>query len=1010
MGTDRSRRPPRRSFSVPPGFPLFLTLALLLLVSLPAAVSAQAQGRIAGQIIGPEEDALSGAQVSVEGTNLGALTDAEGRFEIRGIPGDTVRLQVRLIGYATRTRRVAVGNTDVRIRLRQSAVELENIVVTGTAGQTRNREIGNAIEQLEINEVTRNTRPPNLQQVMQGQAPSVRLNDTGGEVGAGANITIRGVGSIALSSQPLVYIDGVRLNNRAISTGPAFDNASAPSRLNDIKPAAIASYEVIKGPSAATIYGTEASNGVINITTKKGGTHSPRFTLNVSQGGSYLPNASDVFPPVYGRDPRADTLISLNIIENDKRLGFGSPFSTGHNQQYTAQLRGGTDQLNYFVLGDWDRDEGIVSYNWQNQLSTRANLQWNAAPGLSVTANTGVIDQDSRAASAQQPITTHIIWGLPQLRNTETRGYLAVTPDAFEDAVSGIENLTRFTESLSVDYSPYSWLENRLTAGVDQTRARSTLLFPRTPEQPGPHGQSNQGLKQVERRTVSIISLDYGTSLTADLTEDISLETSLGAQWFRTKTVRDLSEGITFPVPGLTTTTAGATKNAEENFVENRTFGVYVQERIGLNDRLFLTGAVRGDDNSAFGSEFEFVVYPKVSASWVVSEEPFWNLDAVNALKLRAAWGESGQQPEAFSAIRTFRPAPGPGEQSGITPENVGNPELEPEVGSEIEVGFDATLLEERLTLQATYFDQERRKAIIPIPTLPSEGFPGERLINGGEITNRGVETSVQAQLLDGEEFGWSLGGMFSWNDNVVERISGDRKSLQASTIGGGIAGQRHVEGYPIGSFFLPRVVQAEFGPDGQVVNVRCEGGQALGGGGGPVPCSEAANAYRGRPTPEWLAGLHTQIRFLDNFTLYAQADLEAGHARCNGNIGFGHLFFRNTRAINTNEFPILHAYDQRSIGGSACAAGMQDAGFAKLRSLSARYQIPPEIAQIVGGEQASVQLRLRNGFTLWEAQSEIFGREVIDPEVSRGDPIEGFIQEQWPQITRLEGTVEIRF
>lgn len=1007
MGTNWSRRRTRGISSALHGLPGVLGLALSVLLAVPDAGRAQEQGRVAGQVTGPE-GTLAGAQVSIVGTDLGALTDEAGRFEVRGISGDTVRVRVQLIGYATRTRRVAVGNTSVQIRLRQSAVELENIVVTGTAGETRNREIGNAIEQLEIAEVTQNTRPPNLQQVMQGQAPSVRLNDTGGEIGAGANITIRGVGSIALSSQPLVYIDGVRLNNRAISTGPAFDNASAPSRLNDIKAGAIASFEVIKGPAAATIYGTEASNGVINITTKKGSAGDPTFSLSLSQGATSLPNASDVFPPVYGRAPQADTLISLNIIENDKRLGFGSPFSTGHNQQYTAQLSGGTDQLSYFVFGDWARDEGIVSYNWQNQLSTRANIRWNALSGLTVTANTGIIEQDTRSASAQQPITTHIVWGLPQLRNTDTRGYLATVPEAFEDAVSGIENLSRFNESLTVDYSPYSWFENRLTVGVDNTRARSTLLFPRTPEQPGPHGQSNQGLKQVERRSVSVISLDYGTSLTASLTDDIRLETSVGAQWFRNKTVTDLSEGITFPVPGLTTTTAGATKNAEETFVENRTFGVYVQERIGLNDRLFLTGAVRGDDNSAFGSEFDFVIYPKVSASWVISEEPFWNLDPVDALKLRAAWGKSGQQPEAFSAIRTHRPVPGPSGQSGITPDNVGNPELKPEVGSEIEVGFDATVLDERLTLQATYYDQERQDAIIPIPTLPSEGFPGERLINAGEITNRGIETSVQAQLVDGDDYSWSLGGNFSWNDNAVERLTGDRTSLQASTIGGGIAGQRHVEGYPVGSFFLPRIVQAEFGPNGQVRNVRCEGGEALGGGGGPVPCSEAASAFRGRPTPEWLAGLNTQIRFLDNFTLYAQADLEAGHAKCNGNIGFGHLFFRNTRAINTETHPILHAYDQRNLG--ACAAGMQDAGFAKLRTLSARYRVPEDIAQIVGGEQASVQLRLRNAATLWQAQSEIFGRKVIDPEVSRGNPIEGFVQEQWPQFSRIEGTVEITF
>src|SRR5690606_27449294 len=175
-----------------------------------------------------------------------------------------------------------------------------------------------------------------------------------------------------------------------------------------------------------------------------------------------------------------------------------------------------------------------------------------------------------------------------------------------------------------------------------------------------------------------------------------------------------------------------------------KTFGVYLQEQISWENRIFLTGAVRGDDNSAFGAEYDFVLYPKVSASWVISDESFMqNVGLFNSLRLRAAWGRAGQQPDQFAAVRLYEPATGFNGVGGVTPSTFGNPEVEPEVGEELELGFDLGVLDDRLGLEVTFYDQRRKNALLSIPVRPSTGFPGSQLRNIGEIQNLGLELGV---------------------------------------------------------------------------------------------------------------------------------------------------------------------------------------------------------------------------------------------------------------------------
>ena len=278
-----TRSAPRRSARGPLLTRLRSTLAGTLVAALALAFvaphSALAQnGAIAGRVVATgTNEALSGAQVTVVGTTVGATSDDNGRFRITGVSGTTVTLDVRRIGYTSARVSANVGQSDLVVALTVNPAALEAVVVTGTPGAQEKREVGNAITTVDASAITATTSIPSMQSLLNGRAPGVVVMPTSGAVGTGSQVRVRGIASFSLGNNPLLYIDGIRVDNAA-ATGPANQafGSSSISRLNDINPEDIESIEILKGPSAATLYGTEASNGVINVITKHGANSAPR--------------------------------------------------------------------------------------------------------------------------------------------------------------------------------------------------------------------------------------------------------------------------------------------------------------------------------------------------------------------------------------------------------------------------------------------------------------------------------------------------------------------------------------------------------------------------------------------------------------------------------------------------------------------------------------------------------------------------------------------------------------
>ncbi|MEO8334495.1 MAG: SusC/RagA family TonB-linked outer membrane protein [bacterium] len=909
---------------------------------------------------------LAGAQVSVIGTTIGGVTDDKGHYRIPGVPAGTVRLRVRLLGYSLVERTVTVQDdkpATVDFTLSSSPLALDAVVVTGTPGGTQVREIGNAVGRIDAAEIARTSPSVNVQQVIGQRDPGVVVQPSAGMVGAGSAIRIRGTASLSLTNQPIIYVDGVRIDNSAAS-GPAIRQGRTVSRLNDFNPEDIESIEIIKGPAAATLYGTEASNGVIQILTKRGKSGAPKLDVTLRTGTNYMKDPEGRFRYTYGKNPTTAQVDSFNIFNQYKQTTGKSIFTNGELNNVDASVSGGSDAARYFASGNYGVNHGIVDYNWQNTAGTRLNLsllpnsKWKLDTYLNFSQN------ETRFAQAADGfgIWDMLVWSSPALLNTTTKGFRYANPDV-AGQVDSRSKISRFTGGVDLRHQTTSWLTQQLKFGDDNGQTANQILFPRVPfGEVNFFGARSGGEKTLESVTTTFNTLDYAATAKVDI-HKISTATSAGAQYYRKQVSLVSAVGSNFPTPDVTTIGGAATTSSGETFIENKTLGMYVQEVLGFRNRLFITGAVRGDANSAFGSDFKAAYYPKLSASWVLSEEPFFQpyTGRINSLKLRGAWGEAGQQPDVFAALRLYAPQTGPGGVPVVTPSSFGNPALRPERGKELELGFDLGLFNDRATLTYTHYNKTTTDAIVLAPNRPSSGFPGSTVQNLGKVRNWGNELGLNVNVLNGHRVGWDLGVNYATAGNVVDDL-------------GGVVLQSARVGYPVGGIFFQRIATSEFGPTGALINVTCESLN----GAAPQACSTAPQVYWGNSTPTWWGSVTNSVTLFEKLRFGANIDFQGGFHQVDGDIAFGHTTFQNSAKVYGAPDPIFAAY-QTVI--PRLGLGYFDAGFAKLRELSAGYQLSSSQAGRAGAQTASVTAAWRNVFTLWQAQHDIYGTKIFDSE-----------------------------
>ncbi len=724
--------------------------ALVALAGSAASVEAQ-EGRITGRVTDASSGApISEVQVYVVGSQVGALSRQDGRFLILNVPAGTHEVRAERIGYAALSQEVTVsggGTVDVVFALESQALGLDEIVVTGTAGASRRREVGNSIAQLDIAELP--DRPAQVTDMLQSAAPGIAVTGVGGGIGNGKRIVLRGNSSVSMSNQPIIYVDGVRMMSGAFPQTTAREyrpgrgaNVTA-SPLDNINPNDIERIEVIKGSAATTLYGTEASAGVIQIFTKKGAVGAPVWNAEIQQGLGWTPKWGVEPEPYMRMDPYIET---------------------AYAQNYLLSVRGGGQNLQYFISGQLDDETGILPNDQLEKYVVRGNFTVAPREDLQVQWNTTYANQwqkNTPEGNNSQGITLNAFRGERNYFASEDPELLKVVFDY--DLQQRIE---RLTTGGTVTYTPFSNLTNRITVGYDFSQQEARNLrpygFPMFP----------QGALQNNVWQKRLLTFDYVSSFAFDLTDALSSNLSWGGQAVGDE-IREVEVwGENFPGAAEPTVSSASIKIGEESREKVWTAGFFVQNVLDISDRYFFTAGVRVDGNSAFGEGFGLQVYPKASLSWVLSDESFWN-ESWGQVKLRAAYGQSGRAPGAFDAVRTWS-APGLGGRPAFVPENVGNPDLGPEVTSETELGFDASWLDGRLNSTFTFYHQQTNDALFPVSQVPSEGFGGQdQLLNIGKVRNQGIELSLDAAVINRERWGWDVGMNLSTNHSKVLDLGG---------------------------------------------------------------------------------------------------------------------------------------------------------------------------------------------------------------------------------------------
>lgn len=990
-------------------------LSLLGMLCLPLSIAAQ-EGAIRGTVLRETGAPASNATVRVVDTEIGTFADEGGRYRLEVPPG-TYQVEAGLIGFSPEVKSVAVEAGQVAtldFRLATKAVELGELVVSLSADQTRRVEIGADIERLNAEVAADKMAGGSLSDLINARATGITVSQSSGEVGSAQRIRIRGATSITQDNNPIIYVDGIRVSNQS-GTGPGshdFGDGQTVARIDDLNPDDIADIQVLKGPTAAALYGSEAAAGVVLIETKKGTAGDARFTFSTEQGFSdeYIDYPDNFFnvtsaggitsvddPLIQQWRPiqnpvTGDVFARHNPLMNPNT----SPFRTGRRAAYDLSVRGGSAGVDYFSSLKYEEEGGTLRNNNLRRYALRANIGANPVEAVDIDVSTGYISSDIRLPDNDRsslamhgnglsgiPITSFgtlpngsmgdclatVLLGQPESVCESKKGNQHNTFEKLE-SIRNQQELERFIGSVTANWRPLDFLSNRLTVGVDVVSERDFNLVPLDEDRP--FGDDSKGLIDDRRFDTRVVTADFASTVNAELTPDLSSSSTVGAQYFSTHTeaIRCRGEGG-FAAPQATACDASLIFTGFSDRVDLIEAGAFFQQRLGYKDYLFATGAVRVDDNSAFGENQKAIWSPSANLSAVISQMPFWDVDVVSNLRFRFAWGTAAQAPDPFAAARTFRPVrleQGGQQVTGISPLAPGNPDLTAERNEEFEVGVDAGLLDDRVQLKVTYYDQVTRDAIVQTRVAPSTGFTQPKFVNIGRIENNGFEGLVNARVLDLPDVQWDVDFKVSTQNPVVADLGGELPII----FGLGPSFQMHREGFSPGHIWGVVVAEAERDANGNIV----PGSVQLMPGNVNDPNFPNQVAL-GRAEPNNDQSLATTITLFDNLRVYTLFDRAGGFVKydLSGNFSTARQTTRQWAFRQVDVTPEEQAMIESGFAGSI-PFFVTDGDFIKWRELTVKYSVPRDVvARLLGPlETASLTLGIRNLATWTDYQG-------LDPE-----------------------------
>ncbi len=933
-----------------------LIVACLLMV--PFAVFGQSTSyTISGELVDAKTgEPLPGANISFQDLVIGTATDADGKFELTAEvkPGEYTMI-FTFIGYKRVRQKVSLGNnSDVDIgtvKLAPDVINSEEIVVTGASALTEKKQIGNSISTVSADEL-QTTGISQIDAGLSGKIAGALVKQNSGDPAGGISVRLRGTGTLLGGASPLYIVDGVIVNNDSPELIDVGGNAT--NRLADLNPEDIERIEVVKGAAAAALYGSRANNGVVQIFTKEGTPGKPSITIKSTVNVDNIRKTLDVNMAQNEQGQYLDN--SGNVMTDGRRYDFQDYIfrtATGTNQYLS--ISGGSNETRYYISGSHRNNEGIVKGANYQRSTVRLNLDQGLTNWANLATNLSYTHSNSQeipngGLNASYGALTGFIFGpntvdpRPNAQGEYPNNTALANPLEVINKYDFKNEINRVIGSAKLTLTPFKGFSVDHTLGVDTYSQVGTAFIPPGTSAPG----LSTGFGRRSERQFMQLNNDLRIRYQTDLTSWLSSTSLLGGtlQYENIETTSLQSEQFSL---GSRVVSGGADYDQPGEYRSKTViYGVFGQQTFGYDDRIFVTVAGRFDASSVFGQGERWQFFPKVSGSYLISEEDFWDnaglSDLVSSFKLRASLGISGGQTAIgpYDRFNLFNPTSINGRSAMLPSSQRGALNVKPERQRELELGIDANFFSDRLTVEFTWYKQRTEDLLLFRTTAPSTGY-GSKLGNFGELDNEGIEFLVKGAPINKQDFKWTSSVTFSANNNEVRGVDGGTLILPESF--GQVAA---INGEPLGVFYsdaFERDSNGNIVKDSQGLPVEAEGDHII-----------------GNPQPDWIASWINDINIGSSWNIHTQFDASYGNDVFNFTRRLGALGAFGTMEIYERELEgdLPSGYNSRVFG--IFEKWVEDGSYLKLRELSVSYT---RDMQVLGMKSLKLSVTGRNLFSI---------------------------------------------
>lgn len=859
---------------------------LMLLGASSAALAQQKNYTIKGKVTDSRTgQSVPGTTIKLKGTNQSVSTNANGEFTLTtSINPGKYDLVLSNVGYAPTTTSIELGNqTTLTLTpsLQEDLVRMNEVIVIGNAVGTSRKVLGNAVSTVNAKDIA-NSNATSIDQALTGKVAGAQISQNSGNPAGGISVQLRGPSSIVGGGSPLYIVDGVIVNN---SSAELLDlGGYSQNRLVDINPADIENIEIIKGAAAAAIYGSRASNGVVQITTKKGKEGKPTFTFNTSLKTSSLRKKLPY--NTYNKTFTNTTATDLTQTDVTRYDYQDKIFQTGIGTDNNISMSGGTAGTKYYISGNYLNNQGIIKNTDFTRAGLRARLDQDLNSWLKLGAGMNYVYSHSNEmpnggmTEAYGALTGFIFSNNFINPERDQNGkYPSTTPVAVVKRTNPLEAInnfkfaqrtSRFIGNLSLQAKPTEGLTLNYILGFDNANSLGTAYIP-----PGNTSPSyEKGYAQRADISTFMLNNDFNASYQTKIGDWLESTSGAGLT-FQTEKNMSTNMKATQMGYGGETVNNGVVVPTELRSDMN-IFGAFFQQTFGIKEKLYLTGAIRYDMSSVFGSENRSQFYPKVSGSYVLSNEQFWQNSAINnvlsSFKIRASYGQSGNLTalSPFDRYTNYSPFNTGGINGIIPTDRMGNEGIKPERQEEFEIGTDLSMFRDRLGLEFSYYRKNVKDLLLDINLTPSTGY-SVQFANIGTMTNRGMEFLLRGVPVLKENFKWNITAVYSHNKNVVNNVPGGILMYSA-----GFGQVAAVNGSPLGAFYATYFARNE---DGSIYHnaAGLPTTAKVGKDNNGVPTGATLKKVIGDPNPDWTGSLINEINVGSKWTFRAQLDAVVG-------------------------------------------------------------------------------------------------------------------------------------